>query len=888
MSLVLRSTYGIILLCLAAAAARGDGPSRSEIAKLGKAATALVEASNNKQGSAFCIHPAGFFVTNEHVVRQNTILTLVINTGQKTEKMLQARVVRADEDLDLALLQVSGQKDVPVLGLGTDTELTELAEVVAFGYPFGTGLAVGKKEKPAISINVGSITSLRQKAGELHRIQLDAVLNPGNSGGPVLDKQGKVVGVVVSGVKGAGVNFAIPVSHVNKFLARPEILFEPPTLGLAQIHEPMTFQARAVSLLPSNKKPFDLEFHVFVEDKKSRKFKMELKDGIHSVQAEAIPKPEGPAVLRVTAAFEQGTVSGTLSDRVVQVAGKGVQLGDVRRLAGTKKRVILHDGKIVKGELKNLDSVPVNLGSPIITLDLTKAKDVRFERPGGLTGLGCTVVAFQDGKEVGRVTHPLAIQGLPQQGEESIDLEIEPPLLAKDKEVRELDAAIQDVAIAGGGRYLILHLPKISKLAVFDVNEAKVVRMLPAPEDNLKFAGGLDKLIVALPVTKKVQRWDLETFKLEMTAPLDVNGQLMSLSMGSASRGPIVVSFKEGKLPWVKFFHLTLDKLQRRGVVMEGPFHMPTTLPHIRSSADGQTLCFWSSQVSPSGVSWIKWQDQIGKVSYEHNGRGHVVPGPNGKILFTGMGMYTGITFPNQQVSYPGSDRQAQYLPALHSEYYLHLGRSPQANVFNPEPTLTIYKLGLALPLLKRPDIDIPPADGAFKMKHDFTFDKRVLLIPQAKLLITIPTSNDRIVLHRIDLEDALEKAGGPAALQTVDSLKPAGGTELVLKNGFVRVEGELAMGDPKDTVMTGSHRKIYLVKLQANKTYQIDHQSKAFDAYLRLEDSTGHQLAADDDSGGNLNARIMFQCRVEGTYRIIATSLGGRTGEFVLTIQQK
>jgi serine protease Do len=80
--------------------------------------------------------------------------------------------------------------------------LTELAEVVAFGYPFGSGLAVSKKEKPAISVNVGRITSLRQKAGELHRIQIDAALNPGNSGGPVLDKEGKVIGVVVGGVQG--------------------------------------------------------------------------------------------------------------------------------------------------------------------------------------------------------------------------------------------------------------------------------------------------------------------------------------------------------------------------------------------------------------------------------------------------------------------------------------------------------------------------------------------------------------------------------------------------------------------------------------------------------------------------------------------------------------
>jgi hypothetical protein len=889
MSFAHRSAFGTILLFLTTASVYGQAPTRAEIAQIGKVATALVEVGNNKQGSAFCIHPAGFFVTNEHVVRQNTLLTLVINTGQKTEKVLHARVVRTDPDLDLALLQVNDQKDLPALALGTDTGLTELSEVVAFGYPFGTGLAINKKEKPAISINVGSVTSLRQRDGELHRIQLDAVLNPGNSGGPVLDKDGKVVGVVVSGLPGAGVNFAIPVSHLSKFLARPEIVFEPPSFRLEQVHQPMKFHARAFSLLPSNTKPFDLDLHLFVEEKKSRKFKMEFKDGIHSVQAEPIPKPAGPAVLRVTIVFDQGTVSGRVSDRIVQVAGKDVKLGDVRRLAGIKNRVILHDGTMVSGEVKNLGAVAVNLGSANITLDLTKAKEVRFERPGGLTGLGCTVVAFQDGKEVGRQTHPLSIQGLPQQGEETVELEIEPPVLAKDKEIRELPAAIQDVAIAGGGRYVILHLPGISKLAVFDVNEAKVVRMLPAPEDNLKFAGGLDKLVVALPIAKKVQRWDLNTFELEATAPLALNGQILSLSMGSASKGPIVVPYREANLPWVKYFHLTLDKLERREAILQGSLHPPTGQPHFRSAADGQAMGIWSSEVSPSGVAWIKWEGQVGKATYDHSSRGHVVPGADGKILFTGTGMFTGLAmFPNQQVFYPGSDRQAPYLPALHGQYYMQLGQSTQAKPFKLEPDLTIYKHGLGLPIVKRLDIDLPSAFVAANMKQDFTFDKRVLLIPLAKLLIIIPTSNDRLVLHRLDLEAALQKAGGPAALQVIPSIKAAVGTEIVLKNGFARVEGDLAAADPKDSVMAASHRKIYLAKLEAGKTYQIDHQSKAFDAYLRLEDAQGTQLAADDDSGGNLDARIVFQCPAAATYRIIATSLAGRTGEFVLTIQQK
>jgi len=899
---------GTVLFFMSLVPALGEGPTRTEIAKLGKAATALVEAGNNTQGSAFCIHPAGFFITNAHVVRQGGGPTLILNPGQKNEKALQARVVRADEELDLALLQVSGQNNFPALALGTVEGLTELTEVVAFGYPFGNSLAAVKTEKPAISINVGSITSLREKAGELHRIQLDAALNPGNSGGPVLDKEGKVIGVVVSGIKnGPGVNFAIPVSYLSKFVARPEIVFDPPTLRLAQIHEPVEFQAKAVSLLPSNKKGFDLVFHLFVEDKKSRKFKMELKDGMHRVRTEPIPKQDGPLVLGVSVVFDKGTVNGKVNDRTVQVGGADIKLSEIANMSATKKRVMLHEGKSLRGELKNLEAVPISLGSESVTLDLTKAKLVRLERPGGFTGLGCTVVAFQDGKEVGRLTRDLTIKGLPAIQEDFVDLEIEPPVLSKEKEVRELPSTIQDVAGAGGGRYLILHLPKISKLAVFDVNEAKVVQMLPAPEDDLKFAGGLDKLVVVLPGAKKIQRWNLNSFELEKTVPFDARGELMSMSMGSSSQGPIVVSFKEqgqqGPFPLPKFFQLSLDKLERLEVQMQGHLHNLPAFAHLRCSADGKSMGLWYTNTGFTGAGWIKWQGPIGQVSYEHTPRGYVIPGPNSKVVFTGMGMYTGLSLvPNQQSAYPGTDRQAQYLPALHGDYYLYLGLAPQPPMFfpkgvnpkgsngpasNPGPGPAIYKRGLNSPLLKRPDIDIPPQDAMQNLNHDFTFDKRVLLIPQAKLLITIPTSNDRLVLHRVDLEEALEKAGGAAALQGPDVFKPAG-TELVLNNGLAKVEGSLAQTDPMDTVMVRSHRKIYSVKLQAGKTYQIDHQSKAFDAFLRLEDAQGTQQAADDDSGGNLNARIVFQCITDGTYRIIATSLNGGFGEFSVTIQQR
>src|SRR5262249_41177318 len=162
---------------------------------------------------------------------------------------------------------------------------------------------------------------------------------------------------------------------------------------------------------------------------------------------------------------------------------------------------------------------PVLLGPIDVPLDLTRATEVRVDPPAGLDSLTSTVIARQDGKEVGRLTRSLSVQGVPPPGEEDLFTDLEVAPLERDRVVRRLDAPVRDLAVGGGGRYFILHLTQLGKLAVFDVNEAKVVRLLPAPDSRLKLAAGLDKLVVVLPSTGSVQRWDLKTFELDLTAP---------------------------------------------------------------------------------------------------------------------------------------------------------------------------------------------------------------------------------------------------------------------------------------------------------------------------------------------------------------------------------
>jgi hypothetical protein len=488
------------------------------------------------------------------------------------------------------------------------------------------------------------------------------------------------------------------------------------------------------------------------------------KDGWYRVSAVPVVRPKGTPMLRLTAVFPQGSVRGLIEDGAFKVGRTAVQFSDVRRvLLGSRPRVWSRDGKILRGDLTGLKEVPVRLGTARVTLDLAKATEIRLEPPAGLASLTATVVARRQGKEVGSLSRFLGVQGVPQPGEEEIFLDLEEPKLEKNVVVRELDAPIADVAVGGGGRYLILHLPKVEKLAVFDVNQAKVVKLLPARDANLKFTAGLDKLVVALPGSGTIERWDLTTLERDLTVDYPVKGQIVALAMGSASKGPIMVLAREGNQAWapVSFFLLTATKLQRReiGWTKTSQQHFAySQAVHLRSSPDGKAMGVWCTGQIPSGVTWIRRDGQIVQSTYSHTSNGHVIPGPAGKLLFTGAGVLTNVAmFPNQNKTYPGTGPGGRYLPAVHSDYYLYLGAAPTPTNRNPARACDIYKLGVNQPILQLSDVEIPTTDEQ-QIKTDFTLDKRVHLLPQAKVLIVIPASNDRLVLYRVDVEGALKK----------------------------------------------------------------------------------------------------------------------------------
>jgi hypothetical protein len=744
---------------------KAEAPPPTDIVRNGKSATALVEVAGRGYGTAFCVHASGLFVTNEHVARaagKGGTLTLVLHPGLGEQRLLKAQVVRTDREADLALLRVTNGGTLAALPLGSVADIRELSDVTAFGYPFGKALALDRKEYPAVSVNHGQVTSLRRKGGKLERIQLDVALNPGNSGGPVLDQKGRVVGVVVSGVLGARVNFAIPVGHLRRFLEAPALALHLPALRHADLHKPVVFEAHADSVLPSGN-PLALELILASEAGGARRLKMQRVKESYQVRTEAVPPPSGPTRLAVTFRFSAGSVQGSVLDQPLRMGERKLNLREVRSLSlRPQPRAVLQSGQVVEGALAGLDELVVQLGEETLRLSLARVVQVAVQPPPTVASISCTLVALRDGKEVARLQESLAVGGLPEAGTgEPAAVAILPALLEKETVVRNLPAPVSDVAVGGGGRYLFLLTPRINALQVFDFTDARIVKAIRVPDATVKFAAGMDKLLIAHPASRTIQRWNLTTFEREQSAVLGGKGTIYTLAMGSASAGPMFVGGVEGPgdtfRAMITFLDVALLKplpikiKDRHGAGFGGP------LP-VRASADGRVFGMWGQGGSPQQIQLVILEGGAARVVYSGASPGAVVPAPDGQVIFTSRG---GLFTPEVKLV-EGSDKDGRgcCVPALQGPYYLAL-RAFRGDLPEKERQgLGLYLAGDARPIVALPSVKELDREPDVWGRSRLTLDRRLFLIPEARLLVVLPPGEDRLMLHRFDPDDALAKSG--------------------------------------------------------------------------------------------------------------------------------
>jgi serine protease Do len=202
-------------------------------------------------GSGFIITSDGYIMTNNHVVEGATKLQVTLDTGEKFE----ADVIGTDPMIDLGLIKIDPKgKSLPTLPLGDSDALKIGQWVMAIGNPFElertvtVGVVSGKKRQVGIGATIPGLANF---------IQTDAAINFGNSGGPLIDGQGRVVGIstaIQRGEMAEGIGFAIPINEARRAAEelRAEGSVKRGYLGIRMNSTGITDKAKAYYKLPDN------------------------------------------------------------------------------------------------------------------------------------------------------------------------------------------------------------------------------------------------------------------------------------------------------------------------------------------------------------------------------------------------------------------------------------------------------------------------------------------------------------------------------------------------------------------------------------------------------------------------------------------------------------
>jgi S1-C subfamily serine protease len=203
----------------------GDELNNIEIYKAAKDSVAYITSTVYQQtfffemvptralGSGFLISPDGRILTNNHVISGSSKIEVRFSDGSR----YTAKVLVADRADDLALIQIDPKKKVPFLKLGDSDGLQVGQKVLAIGNPFGF----------SGTLTTGVVSSLgreiRNENSTLEGlVQTDAAINEGNSGGPLLDSQGNVIGIntAILAPSGGniGIGFAMPINRAKAML----------------------------------------------------------------------------------------------------------------------------------------------------------------------------------------------------------------------------------------------------------------------------------------------------------------------------------------------------------------------------------------------------------------------------------------------------------------------------------------------------------------------------------------------------------------------------------------------------------------------------------------------------------------------------------------------
>ncbi len=184
-------------------------PAIVQIRTAGQELKSAAAPALGSRGSGFIIDPRGYVLTAHHVIDKAKEIEIRLADTQR----LSARLVAADAQIDLAILKINTERELPILSLG-DSDAIRVGDLaLVFGYPFG-------RES---SMNLGIVSRAGRSfpdSASFEFIQTDAGGYPGGSGGPLLNSKGHVIGMITMASERGNMGFATPINVIKRIVPR--------------------------------------------------------------------------------------------------------------------------------------------------------------------------------------------------------------------------------------------------------------------------------------------------------------------------------------------------------------------------------------------------------------------------------------------------------------------------------------------------------------------------------------------------------------------------------------------------------------------------------------------------------------------------------------------
>ena len=333
------------------------------------------------------------------------------------------------------------------------------------------------------------------------------------------------------------------------------------------------------------------------------------------------------------------------------------------------------------------------------------------------------------------------------------------PRLTQDLTSIPLDGVVWDACLGGNGRYLVLYFLNRTQLAIFDLSLLKMVGTIPLDSDDIRFAAGRDKVIVSLVDKIVFQRWDLATCKREAEAPQPVEGVVQQIVMGCDATGPLLVRWAENTQkfapsPFGFVDASTLKKLEVR-ISPRANFSTADEFVHLRATPRGDFFTGWPGDPSNPTRVTIHYSGNRAYIYHETFNEMHLLPLVTAEAALTGTGSIFSPRLTRLTPEIPFDDGTGN-VPSVQDARYLSLAWDGKHRAIKQA---TVMGIGNSRPIAMLPALAGMEVTlhrtGAF-----FTYDKRILFFPQSKFVVTIPESDDRLVIHRFDTVQVLEQLG--------------------------------------------------------------------------------------------------------------------------------